>query len=401
MRRRSLLAAPLVAAVVLAGCQGEDPYVAPTPTASVGTPEPAAAATTLETLERALRKGDADAAAALGADARASEQLSTAAGNVRRLRLDDLSLRYLSETGPVAQDGGWVGVVELVWRLRGFDRVAARGEIRVEFPAGGDEIAGVGGGGLLPLWLSGPVTVRRGPGTLVLAQGSVTDAERLAAQATLGLQQADLVLGGNHRVVVEVPGSSASLHEAIGQDPGTFDDVAAVTTSADGSLVPGSPVHVFVNPAVYDDLGDVEAQVVMTHEVVHAVTDAPLAATAPLWLLEGFADYVALRDVELPVSTTAGQIVRQVRRDGLPRALPGPAEFENSGTHLGAAYEAAWIACVVLAERGGEEALVGLYDAVLDGADLDQQLQSRFGWSVGQLTGAWRARLAALADLTE
>ena len=38
----------------------------------------------------------------------------------------------------------------------------------------------------------------------------------------------------------------------------------------------------------------------------------------PLWLLEGFADYVALRDVDLPIATTAGQIIEQVRRDGPP-----------------------------------------------------------------------------------
>ena len=37
----------------------------------------------------------------------------------------------------------------------------------------------------------------------------------------------------------------------------------------------------------------------MSHEAVHVATEAA-RSTMPLWLLEGFADYVALRDVDLP-----------------------------------------------------------------------------------------------------
>src|SRR5690606_3366015 len=101
-------------------------------------------------------------------------------------------------------------------------------------------------------------------------------------------------------------------------------------------------------------------------EAAHVATEAASSST-PLWLLEGFADYVALRDVDLPVSRTAGQIIRQVRREGPPAALPAAADFDSSGSHLGGAYEAAWLACRLLAERGGEEALVELYDAVDSG----------------------------------
>ena len=39
-------------------------------------------------------------------------------------------------------------------------------------------------------------------------------------------------------------------------DPGTYDQIAAVTTSADGQLGPEAPVHVFVNPDVYGGLRD-------------------------------------------------------------------------------------------------------------------------------------------------
>jgi hypothetical protein len=134
----------------------------------------------------------------------------------------------------------------------------------------------------------------------------------------------------------------------------------------------------------------------MSHETVHVATDAA-RSTMPLWLLEGFADYVALRDVDLPLATTAGQVIRQVRREGLPDALPGVQEFDTSAPHLGAAYEAAWLACRELADLGGEARLVRFYDAVDDGTPVADALRSTFGLGLGAFTDRWRARLEAAA----
>jgi hypothetical protein len=197
-------------------------------------------------------------------------------------------------------------------------------------------------------------------------------------------------------LVVEVPADAAGLDRALDAEPGEYAGIAAVTSSTDGSAAPGTPIHVFVNPAIFGRLGRTGAQVVMSHEAVHVATEAP-NSTMPQWLLEGFADYVALRDVDLPLSVTAGQIIRQVRRDGAPRGLPGQVEFESTDTHLGAAYESAWLACVMLAERGGEAALVAFYEALDRGADLGLQLTRRFGWSEQEFVAAWRQRLTDLA----
>src|SRR3546814_6597486 len=79
--------------------------------------------------------------------------------------------------------------------------------------------------------------------------------------------------------------------------PGDYANIAAVTTTVDGSLSPSAPVHVFVNPQMWAGLKPQGAQVVMSHEAVHVVTGAAITSGVPLWLLEGFADYVALRDV--------------------------------------------------------------------------------------------------------
>jgi hypothetical protein len=117
----------------------------------------------------------------------------------------------------------------------------------------------------------------------------------------------------------------------------------------------------------------------------------------PLWLLEGFADYVALRGVDLPVSTTAGQIIDRVREDGPPESLPGSAEFDTTTTHLGATYESAWLACRLLADRGGQAALVRLYLRVRDGATIGSALQREFGLTEAELTQLWQELLTDLA----
>ena len=55
-----------------------------------------------------------------------------------------------------------------------------------------------------------------------------------------------------------------------------------------------------MNPPVFEPLGPQGAQIVMSHEAAHVATDAA-ASSMPTWLLEGFADYVALAHVDLPV----------------------------------------------------------------------------------------------------
>ena len=82
-------------------------------------------------------------------------------------------------------------------------------------------------------------------------------------------------------------------------------------------------MHVFVNPEVFGSLRRTGAQVVMSHEATHVAAGAWDSRT-PLWLLEGFADYVALRDVDLPVESSAAQIIAEVRRDGPPRRCRTP-----------------------------------------------------------------------------
>ena len=400
MSLRLLLAGALVAVGLLTGCESDEPYVAPTSTPSTDSIAPATAAATLDSLQTALRREDAAAAAALGADDAASAVLRSVVATATTLELEDVTFRYVAENGQIAPDGTWTAAVATTWRVTGFDPTSARAEVEFAFAEDGTRIRTIGGAvGSTPVWLGGVTAARRTDDVaLVLAQDALP-LRPLRAQAEEALAVVRRVLGPRaDRLVVEVPASGAALHAALGLPPGTYDAVAAVTTSADGANVPGSPVHVFLNPDVFGGLGPLAAQIVMSHEAVHALTSAPTVATAvEPWLLEGFADYVALRDVDLPVSRTAGQVIAQVREHGVPTALPSRVELGTTAEHLGAAYEAAWLVCVTLAEHGGEEALVRFYDAVIDGADLEVALRQQLGWTIGDLTRAWQERLADIA----
>lgn len=380
----------------------DDPYVAPPPAEASAAAEPALAASALADLERAVVDGDVAAARALAPadDARSADLLGAVVRNARALRVEDFTLRYVDQDGPLEPDGTWTAAVDATWGFEGFDRVPARAEVLVHLEAADDRVAVTGFGGgerVSPLWLSGPLQVRRSASTLVLVDGTPAAADAYARRAAAAVPAVRRVLPAWRRgLVVEVPASVDDLDRALDADDGSYDQIAAVTTSADGSVAPQSPVHVFVNPDVYDRLRPTGAQVVMSHEATHVATDA-WDSTMPLWLLEGFGDYVALRDADLPLSTAAAQVAAEVRRHGPPRRLPGADEFGTRTAGLGATYESAWLACRLLAQTGGESALVSFYTSVDRGNPLPAALRSSFGLTVPALTEQWRDLLTDLA----
>ena len=379
-----------------------DPYVAPEPPTSADPVDEGEASRALNALQLAVERGDGSGAESLApeGDVGTARQLRALVDNAKGLRVRDFGMRYVDEAGATSGDGTWPASVDVSWRFAGFDDAPSNSEVIVRFRRDGDrvDVVGIGGGdGRTPVWMSGPVTIRRSPDTLVLVAGPAERIAEYQRRARVAVGDVRAVLPRwRTGLVVEVPADAAGLDRALDAEPGEYDGIAAVTSSTDGTAAPDTPIHVFLNPDIFNRLRGAGAQVVMSHEAVHVATEAP-NSSIPQWLLEGFADYVALRDVDLPLSVTAGQIIKQVRRDGAPTDLPGQVEFGGADTHLGAAYESAWLACLVLVDRAGEDALVALYESVDDGADLGRQLSSRFGWTEEAFVAAWRQRLTDLA----
>jgi hypothetical protein len=381
-----------------------DPYVAPRPDHSGPRVDPGAATSALDDLTAAVERGDTGAATELAADdAAATAQLVALATNADLLHVEDFTLRYVDEASGISPDGTWTAAVDATWAFGGFDAAPSRTEVLVTFRLDPDDpdhvqIVSVGGGDRRsPVWMQGPVAVRRTPRTLVLVAGDpkqLDDYQRVAEAAIPYVTR--VLTSWRPRLVVEVPADRAGLEAALNVEPGVYSAIAAVTASPDGLLTPDAPLHVFVNPEVFDRNSVQGDRVVMSHEATHVATRAP-ESMGPQWLVEGFADYVALRGINLPTSRTAAQIIRQVQKQGVPPSLPDEDDFSGTEAHLGAAYEAAWLVTVVLADRGGEAALVRFYDAADGGDSLVGPLRDGFDWTEQDLVTAWQQRLEDLA----
>ncbi len=384
------LPATLVAvAATVAGCTSPAPVRPPeAPTLSEG-----AAVVAIGELGAALatREDTGDAA------------VDAAVAGARSLGVTVEQIRFVDEdpalTGTLPR-GRFAAVADVAWRVDGFDRAPARAEVTVllEQHDGEARVVGFGGGSRPePLWLTGRLVVRRSPGVLVAGEDapSVQRAARLATRAAAEVRTA---LGEPVRVVVEVPASASGRDRTLGSDEGEYAAIAAVTTYVGKDGDRRTPVHVFVNPDVLGGLSERGAQLVMTHEVTHLATDA-VHARSPLWLLEGYADHVALRDTTLPLSRTAGQIGARVRKDGVPDALPATTEFDTQAAHLGAVYEAAWRVVEVLAAAGGEATLHELYRRTAAGEPVDAALRALYGFGEEELTRRWQQDLRRIAAL--
>lgn len=364
----------------------------------------------LERLPALLATGTSAQVASLAGlgDRRAARELNDLAANVRALRVSHLSLRYVDEyagTLSVAQQRilgprDWVGDVQVAWRLAGFDRHDSHLEVPVTFRDRGSSAAFVTArrsyGQPAPLWMLSRVTVARRAESLVVtavrrAAGRLAP---LAARAVVDVRK--VLPRWRGQLVVEVPRDQAQLNRVLGSEPGAYGEIAAVTTTVDGSTTPDAPVHIFVNPRVFDPLGPHGAQIVMSHEATHVATGAALSSM-PTWLLEGFADFVALDHVSLPVSVTASQILAQVRHRGAPSRLPGRQEFDPQNKQLGASYESAWLACRLLARTYGEKRLIAFYMASQRDAATAGPFRQYFGTTQRAFTRAWRADLRRLA----
>jgi hypothetical protein len=374
-------------------------YHAPLDGSAPPTASAVRAADLLHDLETAVRRDEPAAGTRLGSSPGAGRDLGGVVRNGRALHVAGFSLRYVDRAGGVASDGSWTAYAHVSWRFAGFDRRPESLEVRVRFArhAGHLAIAGIGGGNRRsPLWLSGPVQVRRSPRSLVLVDGTAAEADRMAGLARTAVPQVGRVLrawrGG---LVLEVPASQEGLQRILGGRPDRYAGIAAVTTTVDGSRSRTSPTHVFVNPQVFLPLQPRGAQVVVTHEATHVATSAA-TSPAPIWLVEGFADYVALSSQHLPVTTTAARIIALVRRHGAPSHLPGQTEFAAGAPDLEARYESSWLACRLLAGAGGARALVAFYRAVDAGQPVDLELRRHFGFGLPELTRRWRTLLSHL-----
>lgn len=360
----------------------------------------------LDHLVRALKTGSRAQTVAVAAPSE-GQLLGWIHHNAAALRIRGLSMRYLGDGAPVSVGEhsvlgprAWRGEVQVGYRYDGLDQGPAHVRTSAVFvpTAHGAWIASFGApGDRAPLWLVDRLSVVRTPVSLLAVAGGPPG--RYPALVSRALRQVQQVLPTwRGPLLVEVPRTRAQLDAALQAQPGQYDGIAAVTTTADGSLDPEAPVRVYVNPRVVIGLEDRSAQIVITHEAVHVATGAALTST-PTWLREGFADFVALDRAGVPLRLAAGQILPRIRRHGLPPGLPTRHDLETAASGLGAAYEEAWLACRFLAQEYGVKRLTLFYDIVSGGASTQDTFGSVLHTTQAAFVARWRRDLSRLAGV--
>jgi hypothetical protein len=120
-----------------------------------------------------------------------------------------------------------------------------------------------------------------------------------------------------------------------------------------------------------------------------------------LWLEEGLAEVVGYLGSGVALATAAKDATALVRAGRVPRELPSVADL--TGPTPAAAYEQAYLACVVLTDEVGLPGLVRLYRLTARGSqadpagNVDRALRALTGSGTAALTRSWRALLTTVA----
>ena len=308
--------------------------------------------------------------------------------NLRTLPLERLGIRLTGaraalDAGRRAAVGDDARVLQarLSWRLP-HETADATSTVWLTLvgPGGAARLAGTGDGDALdapaqPLWWLGPTTAAsRGAATVLAGPGQ--DAGRWAALAARAATDArahlpkSLGRRWDERVVVQVPGNEGDFARALGATPSAYASTAAVTRPEGPTT--GAAVRVVVNPAAGAGSDD-ELGLLLTHETVHVATRSA-ASPAPLWVVEGLAELVAL---EAHPGQRADELAALRGHD--PADLPPDRAFAAGGHDVTAAYAQAWLACRAVADRRGAAGLGRLYVALDDGRTLDRAARSSLG----------------------
>ncbi|AJT67650.1 hypothetical protein [Streptomyces chattanoogensis] len=276
-----------------------------------------------------------------------------------------------------AARGRMAAKVRLSYRLKGFDTAPVTslqyltlteraGRWRISSDTDG---APSGRPGTRQLWDQGPVRLVRGRYSLVL--GGAADPARLRDLAHWVDESVPAVSDAwkgrwSGKVVVEAPDTVGQMAQLLGSDDAAgYTGIAAVTTGEAGASATAPADRVIVNPEAYEELNDLGRAVVLTHETAHVATRTVTTTATPLWLSEGFADWVAYRDIRRKAATTAPELSRAVAAGKAPDSLPTDEDFgfQAGADRLAKAYEGGWLACRMIADKWGEAKLIAFYRA--------------------------------------
>lgn len=225
---------------------------------------------------------------------------------------------------------------------------------------------------------------------------SVDDAYQVmrAVQRGIAAIAPRIPLAWSHHVVVYAlsdVAQMASLDELPGGDPERLEGVAFSVPAGGGNSGLAS-VRFMLNPRMLQH-DDPRRDRLIRHELTH-VAIADRDDRVPIWLAEGIAEWVSVRDEPRDQRVISRDAV-EMAQAGLS-GLPGDTDF--NGARASANYGIAWWACEAIADRFGPERLWALLAEMGKGdgttaADQDAVLQRVIHMTGAQLAAAAGRRI--------
>jgi hypothetical protein len=172
------------------------------------------------------------------------------------------------------------------------------------------------------------------------------------------------------RVVVYASSDVKSLAAFERGAPAEQATLAAITvpigTDFAWFTAPTAPVQlagtrVVLNPKVEG----ADADDVLVHELTHAATMPRNRGGAPVWFVEGLAEYVAYRNPSDPIARGVDHAsATALNGSRLRLDLPLDATFYTGDAASATHYTTGWLVCAYVADHYGEKKLLALTDAL-------------------------------------
>jgi hypothetical protein len=404
--------------LLLAGCTPNPPAVQPPVAQSSSPADPATrtrlAQVLLDSLTTAVTEHDQAAFTAIlsGRDPLAVRPARIIFDNLTGLPLTELTFTARPRFAALSEDrrgtlgrDAWVQQATVSWQLADDARPAEHTVWLTMVPVGSRaQLAAVtdrpANADPLPIWWSEPVVAERSGKATALASVALGTrgrwADAAATAATVVAEQVRRVAPTwSGRLVVEVPGSRQFFEQVLGAEAGSFAQIAAVT-SAEGPNPASAALRIVVNPAAAGRLTDLGVAVLLAHEATHVATRS-VDSPAPVWAVEGFADYVAYEAYPKARKGAIAPLLADIRKRGEPTRLPSNASFRASASGLGLTYAKAWLACKYVADIHSPRELDRLYSELDRGRTLEQATQAVLKQSAEEFVAGWRSYLLGLA----
>jgi hypothetical protein len=211
------------------------------------------------------------------------------------------------------------------------------------------------------IWDSGQVKTVRSPRTLIVHHpGEEALARRLLQVADRAYAQIGEAWTGSweRKAVILVPRDQAEAERLV--DARDLSRVAAVASSSVESGAADSVLgnRIVVNTDNVVGYNPLNLQILVTHEMTHVATRT-LGPGVPLLLVEGFADWVALKPVGFTVAATRPALDQRVDSGRFDGRLPADPEFR--GPDAAVAYDEGSAFCLWVADTFGAGKLRALY----------------------------------------